>query len=64
MILIRLNCGRVSPGTFTKTIVQAHPQTSTPTHLPPDNIVDWCVSRQLWWGHRVPAYRIVVDGMT
>ncbi len=19
---------------------------------------DWCVSRQLWWGHRVPAYRV------
>ena len=21
-----------------------------------DNIRDWCISRQLWWGHRVPAY--------
>ena len=21
-----------------------------------DNIQDWCVSRQLWWGHRIPAY--------
>ncbi|XP_029441072.1 valine--tRNA ligase, mitochondrial isoform X2 [Rhinatrema bivittatum] len=21
------------------------------------NISDWCVSRQLWWGHRIPAYR-------
>lgn len=21
-----------------------------------DNIHDWCVSRQLWWGHRIPAY--------
>ena len=20
------------------------------------NIKDWCISRQLWWGHRVPAY--------
>eukprot|EP01104_Vermistella_antarctica_P000821 TRINITY_DN1092_c0_g2_i1.p1 TRINITY_DN1092_c0_g2~~TRINITY_DN1092_c0_g2_i1.p1 ORF type:complete len:1082 (+),score=218.17 TRINITY_DN1092_c0_g2_i1:301-3546(+) len=20
---------------------------------------DWCVSRQLWWGHRIPAYRVV-----
>ncbi|KAF0696327.1 Aste57867_12886 [Aphanomyces stellatus] len=26
-----------------------------------DNIQDWCVSRQLWWGHRIPAYKIVVD---
>ncbi|GLE07674.1 hypothetical protein PINS_up018277 [Pythium insidiosum] len=23
-----------------------------------DNIRDWCVSRQLWWGHRIPAYHI------
>jgi len=21
-----------------------------------DNVRDWCVSRQLWWGHRIPAY--------
>ncbi len=21
-----------------------------------DNICDWCISRQLWWGHRIPAY--------
>ncbi len=21
-----------------------------------DNILDWCISRQLWWGHRIPAY--------
>ena len=21
-----------------------------------DNIQDWCISRQLWWGHRIPAY--------
>jgi valyl-tRNA synthetase len=24
-----------------------------------ENIQDWCISRQLWWGHRVPAYRVV-----
>ncbi|XP_041665838.1 valine--tRNA ligase, mitochondrial isoform X2 [Cheilinus undulatus] len=22
------------------------------------NISDWCVSRQLWWGHQIPAYRV------
>ncbi|KAJ2808784.1 hypothetical protein H4R20_000642 [Coemansia guatemalensis] len=22
------------------------------------NIEDWCVSRQLWWGHRIPAYQV------
>ncbi len=24
--------------------------------LDPDSIQDWCVSRQLWWGHRIPAW--------
>lgn len=24
-----------------------------------ENIRDWCLSRQLWWGHRVPAYRVL-----
>ncbi|TBU19050.1 valyl-tRNA synthetase [Ordospora colligata] len=23
-----------------------------------ENIRDWCLSRQLWWGHRIPAYRV------
>eukprot|EP00190_Bangiopsis_sp_CCMP1999_P002389 CAMPEP_0198731364 /NCGR_PEP_ID=MMETSP1475-20131203/29311_1 /TAXON_ID= ORGANISM="Unidentified sp., Strain CCMP1999" /NCGR_SAMPLE_ID=MMETSP1475 /ASSEMBLY_ACC=CAM_ASM_001111 /LENGTH=1074 /DNA_ID=CAMNT_0044494321 /DNA_START=42 /DNA_END=3266 /DNA_ORIENTATION=- len=27
-----------------------------------DNIRDWCVSRQLWWGHRVPAYLAQANG--
>ena len=27
-----------------------------------ENIHDWCISRQLWWGHRVPAYHIDVIG--
>lgn len=26
------------------------------------NIEPWCVSRQLWWGHRIPAYKVTVDG--
>uniref|UniRef100_A0A0D3FCW2 valine--tRNA ligase n=1 Tax=Oryza barthii TaxID=65489 RepID=A0A0D3FCW2_9ORYZ len=25
------------------------------------NIHDWCVSRQLWWGHRVPAWYVVLE---
>jgi valyl-tRNA synthetase len=30
-----------------------------------ENIRDWCVSRQLWWGHRIPAWRYVdVDSGT
>ncbi len=28
-----------------------------------DNLRDWCVSRQIWWGHRVPVwYRTATDG--
>ena len=27
-----------------------------------EDIRDWCVSRQLWWGHRIPAFYAVLDG--
>jgi len=23
---------------------------------------DWCISRQLWWGHRIPAYQVSIEG--
>ena len=26
-----------------------------------ENIKDWCISRQLWWGHRIPAYYFTVN---
>ena len=26
-----------------------------------ENIQDWCISRQLWWGHRIPAYYYPTD---
>ncbi|RUS22107.1 hypothetical protein BC937DRAFT_90361 [Endogone sp. FLAS-F59071] len=26
-----------------------------------ENVQDWCISRQLWWGHRVPAYQLHID---
>ncbi|XP_010871392.2 valine--tRNA ligase, mitochondrial [Esox lucius] len=26
------------------------------------NISDWCISRQLWWGHQIPAYRVSLPG--
>jgi valyl-tRNA synthetase len=26
-----------------------------------EGIKDWCISRQLWWGHRIPAYYVSMD---
>ncbi|KAH9507439.1 hypothetical protein Btru_058081 [Bulinus truncatus] len=28
-----------------------------------ENTRDWCISRQLWWGHRIPAYFVTVEGL-
>ncbi|EGW33130.1 valyl-tRNA synthetase [Spathaspora passalidarum NRRL Y-27907] len=27
-----------------------------------ENIQDWCISRQLWWGHRCPVYFVTLEG--
>ncbi|KAB0396918.1 hypothetical protein E2I00_009833, partial [Balaenoptera physalus] len=37
---------------------EAHQRT---WHAWMDNIRDWCISRQLWWGHRIPAYFVTVS---
>ncbi|GAM90581.1 hypothetical protein ANO11243_086260 [Dothideomycetidae sp. 11243] len=26
------------------------------------NLQDWCLSRQLWWGHQIPAYHVSIEG--
>ncbi len=27
-----------------------------------ENMQDWCLSRQLWWGHQIPMYKVKFDG--
>ena len=37
--------------------IKFHPQRWTKVYLNwMENIQDWCISRQIWWGHRIPVY--------
>jgi valyl-tRNA synthetase len=38
------------------TLLPARYEKTWRSWLAPDKIRDWCVSRQLWWGHRIPVY--------
>lgn len=42
---------KIIPNTFEKTWYQWL-----------DDCRDWCISRQLWWGHRIPAYKVDIVG--
>ncbi len=42
--------------------IKFHPQKYVTTYRNwLENIDDWCISRQLWWGHRIPTYYISAD---
>ncbi|MFP4022958.1 MAG: valine--tRNA ligase [Thiohalospira sp.] len=43
--------------------IQFHPKKFKNTYKHwMENVKDWCVSRQLWWGHRIPAYYLPEGG--
>jgi valyl-tRNA synthetase len=46
-----------------KTVILPEEWTKTYDHWM-SNILDWCISRQLWWGHRIPAWYCDACGAT
>ena len=46
--------------TFIRNMLHFFPPPPPPPPYPTPR--DWCISRQLWWGHRVPAYYVTVGG--
>jgi valyl-tRNA synthetase len=47
----------VKPGPDGKKAIRITPEQYEKTYLNwMENIHDWCISRQLWWGHRIPAW--------
>ncbi len=51
----------VKPGPDGKKAIRFTPEQYEKTYLNwMENIHDWCISRQLWWGHRIPAWHCAV----
>ena len=43
--------------------IKIRPESAEKTYLHwMSNINDWCISRQLWWGHQCPVYRVRFEG--
>lgn len=43
--------------------IKIQPETSEKVYMHwMRNINDWCLSRQLWWGHQIPAYFVRIEG--
>ena len=59
--LAELATKAVIPGPDGKKPIQFTPTMYEKTYLNwMENIYDWCISRQLWWGHRIPAWHCAV----
>ena len=59
--LAELATQAVMPGPDGKKPIQFTPAMYEKTYLNwMENIYDWCISRQLWWGHRIPAWHCAV----
>ena len=57
LCLAAVDDGVVSPRTGLRARVEFVPDQWLSTYLHwINNIQDWCISRQLWWGHRIPAW--------
>jgi len=53
----------VRPNADGKKAIRFTPEQYEKTYLNwMENIYDWCISRQLWWGHRIPAWHCAVCG--
>jgi len=55
--MAELAIAAVKPGPDGKKAIRFTPEQYEKTYLNwMENIHDWCISRQLWWGHRIPAW--------